>query len=72
MFDKYLHVTISALLIIIFCLFLPLWVAILITLIIGVGKEYIYDLWINKNKADWYDILADVVGILFGSLIVLL
>lgn len=71
MTDKYLHCTISAILVISVSIFLPIWAAILITLIIGVGKEYVIDLWIRKTKADWYDILADCVGILLGSLIIL-
>lgn len=72
MTDKYLHCIVSAVLVIVFCIFFPLWAAILITLAIGIGKEYIIDLWIRKTKADWYDILADSVGILIGSLITLI
>lgn len=53
MTDKYLHCTISAILVISVSIFLPIWAAILITLIIGIGKEYVIDLWIRKTKADW-------------------
>ena len=72
MTDKYLHCIISAVLVILLSIFLPVGLAILITLIIGMGKEYIIDLWFRKTKADWYDILADCVGILIGSLLIIL
>ena len=72
MTDKYLHCIISAVLVILLSIFLPIWSAILITLIIGMGKEYIIDLWLRKTKADWYDILADCAGILIGSLLIIL
>lgn len=72
MIDKYLHCAVSALLVIIFSIFLPLWAAALITLAIGVGKEYIVDLWIRRTKADWWDILADCCGVILGIWIIIL
>lgn len=72
MIDKYLHCAVSALLVIIFSIFLPLWAAILITLAVGIGKEYIVDLWIRQTKADWWDILADCCGVILGIWIIIL
>ena len=48
-------------------LFLPWWVAGLITLAIGVGKE-VYDKVSGKGFAEWKDIICDIIGILIGIL----
>ena len=56
--DKYKHVVVSAIIAVALNLFLPWWVAALITLAIGVGK----------GCSEWGDLLADVVGILIGVL----
>lgn len=60
--DLLLHFEVSALICLLLCIFLPSWVAGLITLAIGIIKE-IYD----KYKAtgfDLWDLLADLIGIL--------
>lgn len=36
---------------------IPVWSAILITLIILVAKEVVLDKWIRKGVADWHDII---------------
>ena len=36
---------------------IPVWSAILITLIILVAKEVVLDKWIKKGVADWHDII---------------
>lgn len=46
--------------------FLPLWVAVLITAAIGLGKEYIWDRQLKKGTFDKRDLLADCVGIILG------
>lgn len=65
--DKYKHVVVSAIIAVALNLFLPWWVAALITLAIGVGKE-VYDKVSGKGCAEWEDLLADLVGILIGIL----
>lgn len=65
--DKYKHIVVSAIIAVALNLFLPWWVAALITLAIGVGKE-VYDKVSGKGCAEWKDLLADLVGILIGVL----
>ena len=47
---------------------IPVWSAILITLIILVAKEVVLDKWIRKGVADWHDIIWGVIGLLLGVL----
>ncbi len=65
--DKYKHVVVSAIIAVVLNLFLPWWVAAILTLAIGVGKE-VYDKVSGKGHAEWKDLLADLVGILIGVL----
>lgn len=65
--DKYKHIVVSAIITTIFNLFIIWWVAGLITLIIGIGKE-VYDKVSGKGCAEWKDLLADIVGIIIGIL----
>lgn len=65
--DKYKHIVVSAIITVVLNLILPWWVAGLVTLAIGVGKE-VYDKVSGKGCAEWKDLLADVIGILIGIL----
>ena len=65
--DKLKHIVVSAIIAVALNLFLPWWVAALITLTIGVGKD-IYDKVSGKGYAEWEDLLADIVGIIIGVL----
>ena len=65
--DKLKHIVVSAIIAVALNLFLPWWVAALITLAIGVGKE-VYDKVSGKGHPEWEDLVADVVGILIGVL----
>lgn len=65
--DKLKHIVVSAIIAVALNLFLPWWVAALITLAIGVGKE-VYDKVSGKGCSEWEDLLADVIGILIGVL----
>lgn len=64
---KLKHIVVSAIIAVALNLFLPWWVASVITLAIGVGKE-IYDKVSGKGHPEWKDLLADLVGILIGIL----
>ena len=64
--DKIMHFETSALLVIIFNLFLPLWISGSLTFLIGVLKE-VWD--IKHGVASWSDIIADLLGIGAGILI---
>lgn len=46
--------------------FLPLHIAVLITAIIGLAKEFIWDKWLKKGTFEKRDLLADAVGIILG------
>lgn len=65
--DKLKHIVVSAIICVALNLFLPWWVAGLITLAIGVGKE-VYDKVTGKGHPEWEDLVADLVGILIGVL----
>lgn len=65
--DKLKHIVVSAIIAVALNLFLPWWVAGLVTLAIGVGKE-VYDKVSGKGCAEWKDLAADVVGIIIGVL----
>lgn len=66
-FDKLLHLFICIFLMSMFrYLFeMPTAWALTLTSFIAVSKE-IYDKYVKKSKFDWYDILADAVGIGIG------
>ena len=65
--DKYKHIVVSAIIAVTLHLFLPWWVAGLVTLTIGVGKE-VYDKVSGKGCSEWKDIICDIIGILIGIL----
>ena len=62
--DKVLHICISYILMTYFGAALPIWMAALFTIIIGIVKE-LYD---QKDYGgfSWKDLIADVVGIVLG------
>lgn len=65
--DKYKHIVVSAIIAVALNLVLPWWVAAILTLAIGVGKE-VYDKVTGKGHPEWKDLVADLVGILIGVL----
>ena len=62
--DKLLHFLCSFFILHFFNAFLPLIFAILISVVFGIGKE----IWDEKKHSgwDWYDLLADTLGIIFA------
>jgi VanZ family protein len=46
--------------------------AIVISLGIGAVKELYHDLYLNKGTPDWYDMLANSLGVIFGIILVLI
>lgn len=65
--DGLLHLETSALIAIALSLFLAWWIAGLITLAIGIGKE-LYDKE-HGGVASWHDIGCDIGGIALGLLL---
>ena len=65
--DGLLHITCSALILLALCDVMPLWAAIVITVILGIGKE-IYDRH-HDGTAELHDLICDAIGIVLGVLI---
>jgi hypothetical protein len=65
--DKLKHVVVSAIIAVVLNLVLPWWVAGILTLCIGVGKE-VYDKVSKQGCAEWEDLAADMIGIIIGLL----
>lgn len=66
--DGLLHIILSSLIAAILSLFLPIWIAAIITFAIGLAKELVYDLWLKKGTCELKDLICDVVGIIIGIL----
>ena len=66
--DGLLHILCCIVLVSVIDLFFPLWVAIVATAIIGVGKELVWDKWLGRGTFDKKDLLCDLAGILIGCL----
>ena len=67
--DGLLHIESSALIVVIFGLFLQWWIAGIISLATGIGKE----LWdIKHGVPTWHDIICDIIGVIIGIFIVLI
>lgn len=49
-------------------LILPLWVAIIITMVIGISKELIWGKLMNKGVCDKKDIISNLIGVIIGCL----
>lgn len=47
-------------------LFMPLWAAVLVAVLCGLAKEFVYDRWMKKGTFDRRDFLADGIGIALG------
>ncbi len=66
--DGLLHVIISAMIVLIMQIIAPWWVAVSVAILIGVGKELIWDLWLRKGQIQVKDLICDAVGIIIGCL----
>ena len=68
LFDRnsLLHVVCSALLVMAFSVIFPQFIAAVITLLIGVSKEVVWDKKLCRGVYDINDIIFDVFGIIVG------
>ena len=64
--DKYLHIAVSTALVCVLFPFIGLWHAVLITALIGLSKELIYDKLFGLGNCDIFDFVADLIGIFLG------
>lgn len=65
--DGLLHIETSALLTIALALLLPLWIAVVISAIFGIGKE-LWDKY-HDGVPSWHDVFCDIAGIVIGVII---
>lgn len=66
--DGLLHMFLSFLAVSILDLVFPLWIPIVITTILGLGKELIYDLYLEKGECSKKDLMADFIGIILACI----
>ena len=64
--DDLLHILVSVIIMTVLKLLLPWWIAALITLLVGILKELIWDKWLKKGTPEWRDIVSDIIGIIIG------
>lgn len=67
--DKLLHFETSALLVILFSRFLPLWLSGSVAILVGIIKE-IWD--IKHGVFSWKDIVSDLLGVITGVAVLLI
>ncbi|MBQ0140643.1 MAG: hypothetical protein KBT36_15270, partial [Kurthia sp.] len=66
--DKVAHLFVSYFLLTVFSLILPLWGAIILAFLFGLGKEIRDEI---KHKGfDYKDLIADLIGIIIGVIYV--
>ena len=66
--DGLLHILCCIVLVSVIVIVLPLWVAIIATVVIGLAKEFVWDKWLGRGTFDKKDLLCDLVGIIIGCL----
>ena len=66
--DGLLHIIWSVIIVSVLNVLLPLWAAVLITAIVGIGKEFIWDKWLKRGTFEKKDLLCDLIGIVIGCL----
>lgn len=70
--DGLAHVLVSLVLCAVLAVFLPWWAAMIITLAVGVAKEFVWDLWLKRGTCDLKDVLYDAIGIILSVVILFL
>lgn len=69
--DGLLHIETSALLVMFLAGFLPVPGAAMLTLFVGIGKEF-YDLFRHDGNPGWdHDLLCDLIGIALGVVLLI-
>lgn len=64
--DGLLHILCSIIAMTFLNIFLPVWISAILVLLIGIGKELVYDKLMKKGTPSWKDLLADIIGIFIG------
>jgi hypothetical protein len=66
--DGLLHIVVCSILVGALNIVMPLWLAVVITAVVGVAKEFVYDKWLKKGTFEIKDLVCDLIGILIGCL----
>lgn len=66
--DGLLHILCCILLVSVISLVFPLWVAIIVTVVLVAGKEFVWDKWLGKGTFEKKDLICDLIGIAIGCL----
>lgn len=66
--DALLHIVVCSILVGALNIVMPLWLAVVITAVVGVAKEFVYDKWLKKGTFEIKDLVCDLIGILIGCL----
>lgn len=66
--DGLLHIICSVIIVSVLNVLLPLWAAVMITAIVGIGKEFIWDKWLKRGTFEKKDLLCDLIGIIIGCI----
>lgn len=64
--DKLQHILACLVMMRVLQQFMPIYWAIAVTLIIALGKEFIYDKLLKKGCFEVKDMIADVIGVIIG------
>ena len=70
--DGLLHILCVAILALSLFAFIPYLPSIIIAAAVAIAKELIYDLWLKKGVAEWHDIICDLMGLIYASIVYLI
>lgn len=63
-----LHIIISVIIMQVLMIVFPTMWSAVITLVIGIAKEVVYDYYLKKGTASWKDVVCDIAGILIACI----
>lgn len=70
--DGLLHILCVAILALSLFAFIPYLPSIIIAAAVAIAKELIYDVWLKKRVAEWHDIICDLAGLIYASIVFLI
>ena len=71
-FDGLLHILSSLVIVAIAAAVLPLWIAAVSALVLGIAKETVWDLFLHRGTASWHDMICNLAGIALGAMLCLI
>ena len=67
-FDGLKHILCCNLIVVLVNILLPLWIAVLASVVAALGKEIIWDKILKRGTFDKKDLISDGIGIIIGCL----